>query len=400
MTWLIALRELKERGLGKGFLISTAIMLIAVVVAAFAITVFDDDDETGRQVTVGVVDAGYSTAIVDRDQLIDTLEIGSEALEVSIADVGASDEIERVLNDADVDVVFDGSTLVWSQFPDAQLDSFMRNQIAVLQSTTRAGERGLGPADLAAIFTPAFIAEERLDTDDADQFGMRMVTSMVAGFGLFILLQAWGAQIMMGVVEEKQSRVIEIVLSKVHPRQLLAGKVIGIGLLGLIQAAILIGGLALALALTTNVEVPDGVWGAIPLIGVCFVLGFLFYGAAFAAVGAMATRIEDVQSAQLPAMLPLMISYFLLASTLSNPTGILPRILSFVPFSAPLAIPFRHAHSPMPWWQIAISLGLLAVGALIMVTIAGWVYRRSILRVDGRVKIKDLFSEWRSLNNT
>ena len=249
----------------------------------------------------------------------------------------------------------------------------------------------MSSADLGQLFADVEIEEVRLDGGQ-DEFGVRVAVAGVAGFATFMLLQIWGSFLMMGVIEEKSSKVVEILLSHVRPSTLLTGKVLGLGLLALAQMLIFVLGLVVGLLLVRDISIPGSVWATVPLSVVTFLFGFAFYATAYAAVGSMVSRQEDASSAQLPVMFPLLAGYFI-ASGSSGPENIAVTVGSFVPFTSPVLLPFRNAMVDVPVWQVALSLAILAVSIVAMLRLAGWIYRYSLLRSGTRVTWREA---WRN----
>lgn len=379
MIWMIARREIVTRARTKPFQIFTAIMFIAVLAVAILVAVLSGGSDEVDEVTIGIEGAGvaYQQALSVGSPLIDA--------EVVITDNGR----ER-LDDGDLDVLFDGSALVWKGFPDDALDFYVRETVRQQAFSERATELGLSSNDLGVLFDPIELGEERLD-GDGSEIGIRIATAMVGTIGTFIMLQVWGSFLMMGVIEEKSSRVVEVLLSHITPRMLLSGKILGLGILAISQLLILVMGLVLGLAFVQDITIPDGVWGSVPLLVVTFLLGYAFYAALYAAVGSTVSRQEDAQTAQLPAMLPMFLGYAIALASISNPDTIVVKIASFVPFTSPIVLPFRVAMSNPPRWEVGIALALLAVSVPLMLRVAGAIYRTSLLHTGTRIPLIQAF---------
>lgn len=379
MIWHIARRELLTRGRSKGFIISTAIMFLGVIGGALAISLLTGGDEA-QTVSVGVLGDGVSYA--------EALDADTDDLIVDVETFSALDAAEEAVDAGDVDVAFDGTSLIWKGFPSTTVETHVRNAVQQVEFTNRANDLGLSPSDVGQLFTPLELEERRLDGGEND-FGVRAIVAGVSGLATFMLLQIWGAFMLLGVIEEKQSRVVEVLLSHVRPTTLLAGKMLGLGILAAVQMLILVAGITLGLTLVDDIEIPDGVWSTVPLFAVIFVLGFAFYATAFGAVGSMVSRQEDAQSAQLPVMLPLFVGYGVAASSFGNADNLVVRIMSLIPFTSPVVMPFRHAFTNVPLWEILLCLAILAASTVVMVRIAGGIYRYSLLRIGSRVGWKE-----------
>ncbi|HBX78980.1 MAG TPA: hypothetical protein DEG43_15155 [Acidimicrobiaceae bacterium] len=380
--WLIAQRELQTRGRSKGFLVSTGVLFLCVALAAVVPSLLGNSERI-RTVHIGLSGSGQ-----DFEQAIG---VGNETLEPKVVRVkGGLAELEA----EQLDVVFDGRQLTWKALPDFTLDEYLRGVIQQKIVADRAAALDLSSTELEAIFQKPNIQEVRLDGGD-DEFGLRFATAGVSGLATFLLIQIWGAFVMMGVVEEKSSKVVEVLLSHVRPSTLLSGKVLGLGLLAVAQMAIVIAGVAAGLAASSGIDVPAGVWSTIPLLAVTFLLGFGFYATAFAAVGAMVSRQEDAQSAQLPVLFPLMLGYFIASFNIGSPDSPLVVLGSFLPFTSPVLLPFRTAMTDVPLWEILVSLGILGASSVVMLRVAARIYRYSLLRSGVRVTWREW---WRNRN--
>lgn len=383
MIWTIAKRELITRGRSKGYIIGTVVLFLAMIGGALASAVIGGDDEA-REVTIGIAGDGvdFESILAAGDEFVAPTLVVFDQLELGV---------ERLESD-DVDVVFDGGTLTWKGIPDFALDEFIRASVEQVRIGERVEALGLEPAQLAELFAPVDIEEVRLDGGD-ETLTVRAVTAGVSGLATFLLLQMWGSFMMMGVIEEKSSRVIEVLLSRIRPSTLLAGKVLGLGILAVTQMLAITIGLVIGLSLVSTVEIPGSVWGSVPVFVATFLLGFGFYATAFAALGSIVSRQEDATSAQLPAMLPLFTGYMIGAASFTAPENAAVTIGSFVPFTSPVLLPFRVALTDIPAWQIAVSLGILALSIPLMIRLAGRIYEYSLLRIGARVGLAEA---WRN----
>jgi ABC-2 type transport system permease protein len=207
------------------------------------------------------------------------------------------------------------------------------------------------------------------------------------------MLSQYNTWILIGVMEEKSSRVIEVLLSTVRPIQLLAGKVLGIGLVALAQASLIVAfALALSKAVGSNLT-----HGTAPLVLVStlvwLVLGFAFYSWVYAAAGSMAERQDQVQSLALPLSLPMIFGYVMALTQVSSgsPSALL-KVLAYLPPTAPFAMPVLVGFGAATWWQFLSSVLISAVCTVGIARAAATIYRRSILRTGGRVRVREVFS--------
>ena len=210
------------------------------------------------------------------------------------------------------------------------------------------------------------------------------------GFGIVFMLVAitFGGTIAQNTVIEKQTRVVEVLLSAVSARVLMAGKVLGNSALALGQTA------AIALVAIVGLKV-TGQDGALSLVGapigwfvVFFVFGFVLLAALFAGAASLVSRVEDSGAVMQPVMMLVMIPYFLVVFAGNN--RVLLRVMSYVPFSAPVGMPVRIYLGDARWWEVPLSLVMLAACAAGVVALAALVYQRSVLRMGARVRLKEV----------
>lgn len=232
------------------------------------------------------------------------------------------------------------------------------------------------------------------------------------GFLVYVAVFVYGAMVMRGVIEEKASRVVEVIVSSVRPGELMAGKVLGIGLAGLTQLAawalLLAGGFAAAgplvfLATGTAAGAPEAALqhldvGALTWPPVSFFVaflgyflgGYLLYAGLFAAVGSAVETEADAQSLQVPVSIPVVLPVLCLPFVADDPGSALSVVLSLVPFFAPILMPVRIAAGAVPAWQVVASLVLLALAFAGALALAARIYRVGILRYGKRASLRDL----------
>jgi ABC-2 type transport system permease protein len=209
---------------------------------------------------------------------------------------------------------------------------------------------------------------------------------------LLMTLAVYGQWVLTGVVEEKSNRVVELILATVRPRDLLAGKVLGIGLLGLGQIA-LVGGLASVLLGAGVFDAPESLGSSLALIIPWFALGFTLYAVAYAAAGALASRQQDANSAGIAVTYTLLAAYFLgYAALASDNDGLLANLLTIFPLTAPLVLPARSALIGVPLWEHALAVVLMLATIYVLVRAAGRIYAHGLLRSGARIGIR---AAWR-----
>ena len=214
----------------------------------------------------------------------------------------------------------------------------------------------------------------------------------MAFFAVLLLygqLLTYGYWVAAGVVEEKASRVVEVILAAVRPRQLLAGKVLGLGVLAL-GHLLLITAVGLGAAAATGALDVDGhlVAGA-ALALAWFVAGYAFYSCAFACAGALVPRQEELQSVTMPLTMTIALSFLLSFAVTDTPDVTLAHVLAFVPTTAPLIMPGRIITGHAGAAEIAASLAVTLAAAAALVPLAGRVYEGGILRTGSAVKLRE-----------
>ena len=232
---------------------------------------------------------------------------------------------------------------------------------------------------------------------------------------LYMMIVIYGQTIMRGVMEEKTTRVAEVVVSSVKTDTLLAGKILGVGFVAITQVISWVA-LILVLAyyimpilpkpaagedLMTGGGAPPGMdafagtfpsispWAAVALLAF-FVLGFVFYASLFAAVGSMVNSQEDVQQASTPVMLLLVSSVIFMGPIMTNPGSALARTMSLIPFSAPILMPLRMTLVPVPWYEVAGSILGVLVACLVSIWLSARIYRVGLLMYGKKPSFREL----------
>jgi ABC-2 type transport system permease protein len=226
-------------------------------------------------------------------------------------------------------------------------------------------------------------------TPGAERTTERVVGAIIGVVLLYTLLALFGQFVAQGVVEEKASRVVELLLATMRPWQLLAGKILGLGLLGLGQIAVL-GVVGLVGATASHVvSVPADLVGTVLTVIAWFVLGYAFYAAVFAAAASLVSRQEDLPTVIMPTTFLLLGGLLVAFQAVSDPSGPLARITSFVPGLSPLVMPVRQAAGVAAAWEVAVSVVLMLVAIVLVVRLAGRVYAGALLRTGGRTRLRE-----------
>jgi ABC-2 type transport system permease protein len=244
--------------------------------------------------------------------------------------------------------------------------------------------RGVDPAGVEQQVAGAGFHLDVLDPN-AKARAERTVVGIFVAILLYVALAIYGQIVAAGVVEEKANRIIEILLSTVRPRQLLFGKVIGIGLLGLVQL-MLVGAVALVAVIETQVITVPSI-GLVAVLGglMWFILGFVLYALFYAAGGSMVSRQEDLGAVTVPITMLLVGTYLSFFWVISNPTSPVAAALSMLPPFSPLLMPSRMASGDAATWQVLVAIALMLAAITGVNWLAARIYVNSVLRVGSRV---------------
>jgi ABC-2 type transport system permease protein len=251
-------------------------------------------------------------------------------------------------------------------------------------------------------FIPLHLNPERIT--DKGRGGSGTVSIIFAGaiaFLLYMTIVLYGQNVLRGVLEEKTTRVAEVVVSSVQPETLLAGKVLGVGAVGLTQQILWVITTVVMFKLRQPILAKFGVASmpfALPEISIglalllllFFVLGFTFYSSLYAAVGASVNTEQEAQQAVQPMLILLVATAIFINPILMNPTSTLATVMSLLPFSAPIIMPLRLALGSVPWYQLAISLVGLLLACWGATWLAARIYRVGLLMYGKRPTLREM----------
>jgi ABC-2 type transport system permease protein len=194
-----------------------------------------------------------------------------------------------------------------------------------------------------------------------------------------VSLGIYGSAVASGVAQEKTSRIAEVLLAAVRPGQLLAGKVVGIGVCGVGQLGIAVVAGLLANPAVQSATIPSTVWVLLPAILLWFALGYALYSFAYAAAGAMVARQEEVQFVSLPITLPIVAGFLLTYAAIASPDAWWIRLLSFLPPLAPILMPARLALGTVATWEMPVDVVIMVVAVYGTVRLAARIYAPALL---------------------
>ena len=405
---VVASREIAVKLRDKAFIGSTIFMLL-LVIAATVIPVL-----LGQQVpSVRVAVQGAAA-----EQVIDlAAELGAQAQNddaapapVALLGVGglpAADitsvavepgvDMSLLLRDEDVGAVLVGDELaglrlVGLQSVSTELETLVTAASSELQVAEAAERGGLTPAEVAAITQPTPPVTELLDVRPEGTMPPEFLV-LVFAFLFYLSVLTFGMSIAQSVVEEKQSRVVELLVAAMPVRWLLAGKVIGNTIMAVGQVVVIVGAGLLGAVVAGQGELVSQILGASGWFVLFFLLGFIMLACLWAVAGSLASRVEDLSSTTV-FMQVLVIVPFFAAIFLIEPSST-QRLLSYVPFTAPLLMPARVVLGTAEPWEPYVAAVIVLVTALLFVALGAKLYAGSVLHTSGRLKAAQA---WRGAN--
>jgi len=384
MVRLVAGREINARVRDKNFIISSVVIVLLLFGLLGLQVALDSGSDPTR---LGVLS--------DSPEVVVALEDQAAALdvEVEVTTYGSDAEARTALEDEEIDGALLTGTgqpeLLVQQSAGGELQAVTQGAVAQLSISEQLQAAGLASLDVPEVTVTA------LDPD-ADADGQRVIVAIIGIAVLYSLLILFGQFVAQGVVEEKASRVVELLLATMKPWQLLAGKIIGLGLLGLAQivviAAIGVGG-ALVFDL---VDIPGDLVGTAVSVVCWFVLGYALYASIFAVGASLVSRQEDLGTVIMPITLVLIAAFVVGIQASAAPGGSLARITSYVPGLSPLVMPVRQAAGSVALWEIALAVVLMLVAIALIVRLGGRIYSGALLRTGGKTKIREALNAERS----
>ena len=367
-----AAREVQILLVKKGVIATLAIMLLAVVGLIGFGTWQKNKEDTPEATSVATV--GVDTQLLS----------GSGYEPRAAAD---RDEAVRMVRDGDVDAALVADGDQWQVISDGTPSvSVMSGMESLAESYTRSetlATLGISPEDYAAASRTIDVVPVDVDDatggEDTEQHFARLLTTFAALMMVIFTVITFAAQVGSRVTEEKSSRVVELVLATVRPLDFLAGKLLGTLILGFIATALLlaVGGVGLKVSgLVDDVELD---WSVFPVLLLAWLLSMLFFGALYAAAGAMVQRTEDLQSTQMPILVLIMASAYIPAFGWMSTSSTWMQVMSWIPPFSIFAAPLSYAAGDFTALQLAGSFGIATLATVLAVWAAARIYKRTIL---------------------
>jgi len=382
-AWLtVARREILTKLTDRAFLIGT-FGLIAILAGALGVQAF-----LANRATEYAVVTSSSAAHQLAEHVKAVAEAEDDKTKVVLREAPDGAAASRVVTQGDADVWLhegDGGWVLTGK--DNVSSSLTITATAAIRDATLRANAAEAGTSIAQLQRGSAVSTTLLE-GDADRAGVAKAVGFALALLFYVASLTFGIALANSVVEEKASRIVEIITTKISVRELLAGKVLGNLALALAQMALFVGVGLVGLTFTDYGQYVPAITGAVGWFVVFFVVGFGLLSCLWAVAGALATRTEDVQSTSMPLTMLTMAVFF--SALLVNGTAKV--VLSFVPPFSAILMPIRLLEGSAPWWQALAALAILVVAAALVVQGAARLYQRSLLQTQGRLTLRQAWS--------
>ncbi len=374
---LVARREMTARWQQKAFRIGLAIAVVIVALGALAPRLIRGlGDNT---ITVGVSGSNATSLAAAVQQAA-----AAQNLTVDVV-VTSPEEASSNVEKGGWDAAIVSDAMIAAKAADSRAVTLLQAAYQSVEVVERLGQAGLTVPQIQQAFAVAALPVTA--TQSAQNTQRRAIATITVIF-LFTQLIAFCTWVAMGVVEEKTSRVVELLLSAIRPLQLLAGKLLGIGVLAMFQV-VLIGGVAVVVVSATgSLDVPASTYATIATSFLWFVLGFAFFAAVSAALASLVSRQEEVSSVLSPVTSVLLVSYLGSFYVASTPDSTLSKVLSLTPPISAIAMPARMASGQVSVVVVVIAAVLMVGATVAILALAARIYRVAILHSGTRLTLR------------
>lgn len=403
----VFVRELREHLLKKSSLITLIIMAVAAVGGIFVADYMTSksDNDAVKIAVVGEAPFADSLAVATAEMKdangSDSADAAAGAfataslspLEITSA---ADDKAARAaVTDGDADAALvpdtaEGREGSWKLLADdapSWLAPMLQESLQKQNEAMLLSENGINPGEFFSKTQSAAVSVESLD-EAKDEKMPAMLITLIGVMVMMTAILVFGGAVATSVIEEKSSRVIEIILSTVRPAHLLAGKILGAGLAGIIMMSVLTASAAVALMATGLAESFDVPWSAVWLLIPCFILGYFFFAALYAASASLVSRMEDFQGAQMPVLVFSLITMYVPLFGWSKLDSTFMQIAAWIPPFSITTAPLQYAVGNFSALQLVASLLIMVVGVAAVIALAAWIYPRNVLRTGAAVSWK------------
>jgi ABC-2 type transport system permease protein len=426
---LIIKREYISRVTSKSFILTTLLTPLAIVLFTAVVTLIFSY-ETDEIQNIAVVDEAkiLDGSIRDEENLFFHFE--KKSLEEVLSGIEKSSYSGVLYVPAIKEVMEKQYTIFYyaAKQPGLSVQFKIKDRVEDALRDFKIVQLKLDKEQIAALDTKIILEPEPISKDEVDSSrltsAIAAVIGMSMGFIMYMTVFIYGMMVMRSVMEEKMNRIVEVMISSVKPFQLMLGKIIGVGGVGLTQVLVwvilvplllLITRLIMGIDLSTNMSMAQGAtpafnpddmqamvalamkefnqinwWLIVPLFMLFFLGGYFLYSSLFAAVGsAIGDDMGESSSLTLPITIPVILALYIMMQSVESPDSSLARWSSMFPLFSPIVMPARLAFNP-PWWEVALSLTILIGTAMFFVWISGRIYRVGILLYGKKAGMKEL----------
>jgi ABC-2 type transport system permease protein len=409
-VWIVLKREFMERVRTKSFLLATFLFPLFIIGLNVLPHLMGGEETVRHVVVLDEAPAGMAQMVVasltpEREGRSYKLEVVRQPLaqvQASLRDRITRKEIDGYLH-LPADVVTSSQVAYRARnVSNLGVMTDMRRAATQAVQETRLRTAGLQATDVRALLRPVEVSTARV-TATGEEGGSAIVTFFAAyamAMLMWLMVFLYGVNVMRSVLEEKTNRIVEVLVSSMKASDLMMGKILGVGLVALLQVTIWVVLIATGLTIAGQRLKSGGAASIMaglkltPEAGLTllsfFVLGFFLYAAVFAAIGAAVTTDQEGQQFQTFAMIPLMLPVLFFPKVIGDPLGTTATVLGLVPFTAPVANAMRLGSTEIPATQVIASLVMLAITTVLVVWVAGKIYRFGILSTGKKASLSDI----------
>ncbi len=403
--WLITKREYIGRMKSGAYITSTIVLMVVFFGSTILPSLFDSSSKS-KPLDVTVVDkTGQVFGPLQEALTLLPAEEAKRPVNLTLATEDEASLMPRVKEGDFALLVVEGS------FPGGLKAKFMAAHLSALTDSylvmtplqnmvrsARMQERGLAPEVAIEIMQPLDVEEVQVTSGDTersqDQFMGTLLLAMSAIMSIYMITMINSQFVFQGILEEKVSRVVEVMAAAVRPVEMMAGKVLGLGALGLTQyAGMMVAWVAGNAISREMIDVPQQSlsWDVALLIMVFILLSYVLNATLMAALAATVSRMEDSQTVQTPVIMLMMLPMFLFTPVMNDPNSTLAVVLSFIPIFTPIVMLMRVILGEVAAWQVWVSVGLLVVTTGLVSWASGRIYRAALLSFGSRPTMKQLW---------
>ncbi len=378
---LVASREIRVKLTDRNFLISTGITLL-LVVALLGVQAFFASQDSAPEYTVAVISSEGEALVTAAEPVLDQSSEGATVTATTANDEAAG---ELLLSSEEADAMLTQEGGAWTLTSDGMAPGELSSAITdAVRSSALATNAEAAGTSLPALMENTELTTDDISGDDSTQELVVAIAGLVFGVLFYMASLVFGLSIANSVVEEKQSRIVEILAAVIPTRALLAGKVLGNTVLAFGQMAIFVGVALIGLSFTEYDRflplMREPLLWYLPF----FIAGFIALASIWAAAGALASRVEDLQSTTMPLTLSL-VAIFVIALNLDGKAEV---IGSFVPVMSTILMPTRLLAGEAEWWEPVVALALTLAFCYVSISFGSKLYRRALMQTQGRISVR------------